>query len=169
MCVSREERNGLTKEYLNELFEYRDGKLYWKVQKGCRGKIGAFAGTDNGKGYLKVQIDGVKHFVHRIVWIMHYGEAPKRLDHKDTNKLNNRIENLRPATGTENGLNRGAPKHNTSGIKGVSWHKKHGKWYVCMKVLGKQKFFGLFEDIELAELVAIEAREKYHGEFARHS
>ena len=60
------------------------------------------------------------------------------------------------------------PKSNTSGIKNVSWVKAAGKWGVRMKIEDSYKHLGLFEDIELAALVAIEARTKFHQDFARH-
>jgi hypothetical protein len=61
------------------------------------------------------------------------------------------------------------PTNNTSGIKGVCWHKSTNRWYVQLQVNKKMKYLGIYEDIELAELVAIEARAKYHGEFARNN
>jgi len=55
---------------------------------------------------------------------------------------------------------------NTSGYRGVSKHKQSGKWKVDVKAKGKKIFFGLFDDIELAGLVAEEARAKLHGDYA---
>ena len=57
---------------------------------------------------------------------------------------------------------------NTSGVKGVSWRRKSKKWTVRVTVDGEYKSFGSYDDLELAELVAIEARNKYHKEFANH-
>ena len=69
---------------------------------------------------------------------------------------------------TKNGKNRKTPKNNTSGVKGVSWHKRSKKWVVSIGVNWKRKALGYFDDLDLAELVSIEARNKYHGEFANH-
>ena len=54
---------------------------------------------------------------------------------------------------------------NKSGSKNVHWNKQRNKWTVMIRVDKKQKYIGLFEDLELAELVATEARDKYHKEF----
>ena len=61
------------------------------------------------------------------------------------------------------------PKTNTSGIKSVSWDKNRNKWHVQVISEKKVVFQKRFDDIELAEFVAIEARNKYHGKFARHT
>ena len=115
-----------------------------------------------------VEIDHKSYSVHRLVWLMHHGVLPEFLDHINGNKLDNRIENLRPATKSQNNQNKRLYSNNTSGVKGVCWHKRIKKWQVNVRVNGKQKSFGFFDDIELAELVASEARNKLHGQFARH-
>ena len=158
----------LTVEYVCSLFEYIDGDLYWRVNRGPS-KAGDKAGSKNNTGYLHVSIDSKLYKNHRIIWLMHNGSSPKFVDHIDGDPLNNKIENLRGATQSQNMMNLKTPRTNTSGIKGVSWYKPRRKWRVSVTVNGKQKSFGCFDDIELAELVAIEARNKYHGEFARHN
>lgn len=157
----------VTQELLHELFEYRDGVLYWKAKRiGCtKGKP---AGRISSSGYLQTSVFYKRYANHRLIFLMHYGYLPKFLDHVDENKLNNSIENLRPATINENNRNVGMKKNNTSGFKGVYWNKKSQKWIVNVKVNGKTRHFGCFLDKELAALVAIEARNKYHGEFANH-
>lgn len=99
---------------------------------------------------------------------MHHGYLPDVIDHIDGDILNNKIENLRPATHTQNMRNTKLSSRNNSGVKGVNWDKKSNKWRVHISVDGKTKTFGRFKDMELAELIAIEARDKYYGEFARH-
>jgi hypothetical protein len=155
---------------LHELFEYRDGDLYWKVDRGSQKCKGKKAGTPTSKGYLAFRVRelGGSMLVHRAVWIMQHGEAPDRLDHINGNPLDNRIENLRPASRSQNGYNRPVAAHNTSGVKNVSWCKTKNKWSVTVSVSGKKKWFGYYNDIELAEMVATEVRNKYHGEFACH-
>jgi hypothetical protein len=82
--------------------------------------------------------------------------------------LNNKIENLRAVTNSQNQFNRKISTKNKTGHKGVCVHTQTGKYLVRVSVNGKDKSFGLYEDLELAGLVAEMAREKYHGEFARH-
>jgi hypothetical protein len=99
---------------------------------------------------------------------MHHGYLPYHVDHINGIKNDNRIENLRPASKAENSYNSKLKKNNTSGIKSVRWNKINKVWMVTLGVNGKAKYFGSFKDIELAELVAIEARNKYHGQFANY-
>ena len=157
----------ITQEYLHELFEYRDGCLYWKIQNSNRVNIGNEAGYLDEKNSRKfVRIDGKLYLVHRIIFMMHYGYFPRLVDHKDRNSLNNKIHNLRDASKGENAYNSKIPKTNTSGAKGVSWYKNQNKWHVRLKVNGKTMHFGYYNDIDYAVFVADAMRYKYHGKFA---
>jgi len=155
---------------LNELFEYCEGHLYWKSKPSNRVniKVGDLAGYKNAQDYMAVGIHGRKYKNHRIIFFMHHGYIPDEIDHIDGNTLNNKIENLREATHAQNMANKKQYVNSLSGVKGVSWHKAAKKWYVQIRSNQKHLFQGLFNDLELAELVAIEARNKYHGQFARH-
>ena len=157
----------ITQDYVKQLFEYRDGVLYWKVSVG-RAKVGKKAGNLSGNGYFALGLNKKYYLIHRIVFLMHHGNLPKFIDHVDGNPLNNKIENLRSATFSQNQQNKKLSEKNTSGVKGVSWHKSTNKWEVQFSVNKKHKYFGLYDDLELAELVAQEARNKYHGAFANH-
>jgi hypothetical protein len=158
----------ITQEYLKSIFEYCDGNLYWKVANSNRVKIGQIAGTLLYQNYIQIRISRKKYQAHRLIFLMHYGYLPVQIDHKNNNKADNRIENLRAATNCKNQYNVKIIKTNTSGCKNVTWSKKRKKWYVQLSIDNKRKYFGSFENLELAELVAIEARNKYHGDFARH-
>ena len=155
---------------LNDLFDYCDGELYWKVKpsKYARVKIGDKAGSVHSTSYRILQLNGVKQKLHRVIFLMHYGYLPAHIDHIDGNSLNNKIENLRPATRSQNLCNTKLFINSNSGVKGVSWHTASKKWYVQVRLQGKAVYQKLFDDLELAALVAVEARHKYHGEFARH-
>ena len=108
---------------------------------------------------------GKQWLTHRLVYIMHKGRAPKYIDHIDGDKQNNRIENLRSCTIQNNAHNQKLHSKNTTGVKGVTQLGK--KFRVKLWVNYKQYHLGIFDDLELAELVSIEARNKYHGHFAR--
>jgi len=99
---------------------------------------------------------------------MHHNYFPEYIDHIDNNPLNNKIENLRECTLSQNSQNQKLKSNNTSRIKNVTWHKRVKKWQVQIMINGKNKYFGVYEDLHLAELVATEARIKYYAEFARH-
>lgn len=152
----------ISKQRLQELFDYRDGKLYAK-----HGRQPKFTPITNHHRYIRMRVDGVVYTLHRLIFIYHHGYAPKIIDHINNDRSDNRIENLREATQQQNCLNRRVHTNNKSGIKNVYFDKGCKKWGVQITVDQKRKLIGYFEDIELAELVAIEARSKFHGTFAR--
>lgn len=162
------DKNYPTKEELHELFEYREGNLYWKKPTNLNGKVGTKAGALDAYGYLRIQIKCKGYKAHRLIFLMHHNYLPKYIDHIDCNRLNNKIENLRPITSRLNIVNQGLTSRNKSGYKNVSYHNATKKWIVGLKVNGKSMNFGYFDDLELAILVATEARIKYFGEFANH-
>jgi hypothetical protein len=158
----------LSKDLLNNLFVYKDGKLYWKNNKGKRTKENEEAGRKNNNGYRQIVIKSRFYSTHRLIFLMHYGYLPDYIDHINGIKDDNRIENLRQATKSQNNQNTKLQKNNTSGCKGVSWQSRAKKWVAYTKVNNKRIHLGSFVDKELAELVAVEARNKYHGIFANH-
>lgn len=89
----------------------------------------------------------------------------KVVDHKDRDGLNNRRNNLRECSKTENAYNVKKHKDNSSGYKGVTWDKSRGKWKSQLSLSGKNTFLGRFDTPEEAFRVYCEANEKYHKEF----
>ena len=75
---------------------------------------------------------------------------------------------MRECTRAENAKNSKLRKGSFSGLKNVRWRKAENKWCVSMRIHGKEKHLGYYDDIELADLVATEARDKYFGRFANH-
>ena len=148
--------NSLSYEDAKANFIEVDGQLYKKV-----GSVDAY-------GYLRFGHKRNYYLAHRIIFLLHHGFIPEIIDHIDGNPSNNSITNLRAATKSTNALNRHARVDNKIGIKNVCWSKLRKKWVVNMNINKKKTQLGYFEDLELAELVAIEARNKYHGEFAKH-
>lgn len=157
----------ITQELLHSLFEYKNGELFWKINSSKRTKIGTKAGCLRKHGYSLVCIKNKRYYIHRIIFMMFNGYMPEFVDHIDNSPLNNKIENLRSATKSENQHNRGIKNCNTSGYKNVTWNKKLKKWQVAIKVNKKDIYIGVFKDLELADLIAQEARNKYHKNFAR--
>lgn len=156
-------------QVLLDRFEYRDGHLYWKQinPKFKRRKVGDRVGSMHKTGYWCTNYNGTTVKIHRIIFLMHHGFLPEEVDHINGDRADNRIENLRAANRSENQCNRPSLANNTSGYPGVSWHKKSKAWTVRVMKNGKQNLIGYFKDLELAGLVAVEARAKYHGQFAR--
>lgn len=108
----------------NELFVYHheSGLIAWKDSRPGRGCVaGKIAGTAAHHGYRAVMVDGKKHYVHRVVWEMHMGLIHDGycIDHIDGDRSNNRIQNLRSVTLSENQRNSSIPKNNSTGIQGV--------------------------------------------------
>ena len=152
----------------NEWFEYKDGDLYWKKVTTNRVKIGSKVGSKHNAGYLQTALLGKPYLLHRIIFSMQNGYIPKEIDHIDGNRQNNKIENLREVTRSENNWNQKLSIKNTSGIKGVNWNKKTKKWSARLKILGKVKTFGEYFDKEVAKFIVETMRHKYHKEFTNH-
>lgn len=151
---------------INEIFEYRDGHLFWKNPFGYKAKAGEKAGSINQEGYVKVQILGKRYSAHRIIFCMFHGYFPEFVDHIDGNPQNNLIENLRECTKSQNSMNKKMDFRNSSGVKGVSFNKKLQKYVAYIKVEGKRQHLGVFESANDASNVVSEYRNKLHGLFA---
>ncbi len=156
---------------VKELFDYdrEQGKLYWKVARSRRIKVGQEAGSIKSNGYRYVQIDGKDYRAHRLIFLIEHEHLPKVIDHKDGDKLNNHISNLREASQSENMRNKSKQSNNTSGIVGVSWHKSLNKWKAqCCDRNGAKTHLGYFTNIHHAGEVVRKFRIQEHGAFARH-
>jgi len=157
----------ITQELLKSHFKYENGNLIWIKPTSFRKKINSIAGTSNKK-CLVIGFFRKNYMAHRLIFMYHYGFMPKIIDHIDGNPYNNNIENLREVNNTQNSQNSKLSKSNKLGYKNVSFKKDINKFRVRLVINGKETNFGNFADIELADLVAQEARDKYFGKFARH-
>ncbi len=102
--------------------------------------------------------------MHHIIAKRMNLDLSKGIDHINCNKLDNRRENLRVATRSQNMFNRTAQRNNRSGLKGVT--KRKGKWTARIQKDGIQYDLGLFNTPEEASTAYTEAAEQLHGEFA---
>lgn len=156
----------ISQKYILEFFTYKDGNLYIKNKVNKNSIIGEKAGTICKTGYTQISINYKKYYLHRLIWLYHYGKLPeKQIDHINRNKSDNRIENLRECSQSKNLMNTRISKRNKSGIKGLSWCDTHQRWRVCLSINKKVATIGYFKDKELAELVTLEAFNKYYGEY----
>ena len=137
-------------EYLNQ--------WKWYAQK-QRSKYRALRSIKRGKG------DWTLALMHRVIAERMGIDAPQ-IDHIDQNPLNNCRSNLRGATHSQQGYNKGLGKANTSGVKCVYRVKKTGRWRVQIFNNGKSHSFGSYTDKEEARRVASAKRKELHGEFA---
>lgn len=144
-------------------YDPKTGVFTWVKGRGSV-RAGSVAGTPTGTGHLQVQLGRRRYMLHRLAWLIHYGEWPvDYLDHANRNPADNRILNLRPADNSANQANRinyGKFK------KGVSLTKV-GTFKAAISKHGRFRHLGTFKtEDEAAEAYAIAAR-KIHGEFAR--
>lgn len=161
----------LTQELVKELFDYRDGFLYWKISRTVRIKVGDLAGTENPGKQGKRRKIGIypfnkKFYASHIIYIYHHGELPEFIDHKDRNPENNIIENLRKATKSQNSKNCTSVKNSSSKYLGVSYHKQSGKWQAKGTLEGKPKYLGLYVLEKDAAVAYNEFAKIHYGEFA---
>lgn len=160
-------RHELTIERLREVLRYECGRFFWRISPSNRVAIGDQAGSLRTNGYWYISIDGVSHLTHRLAWFWHHGTWPELdLDHINRNKWDNRIENLREATASQNIANSRLSSSNSSGFRGVSWNKRLERWHAYICVRGTRKHLGFFETAEdAAAAYAVAAREHF-GDFA---
>lgn len=129
---------------------------------------GQSAGYFKKHGYLYVSIGHIKYLGHRLAWLYVHGEpVPDGLDHIDTNSWNNSIENLRPATQSQNMANARTASHNRSGVKGVGV-MKNGKFRARIWSNYRDIHLGEFWTLEEATEARRKAASRLHGEFIRH-
>lgn len=157
----------MTQEKLKAIFDYHPDGFF--IDKGNRrlkkdkGKL--IKGSINGsEGYLRFNAFGKYLAMHRMVFLYHHGYLPKVVDHIDRNKLNNKIENLRESTLSQNRANSKLTSKNTSGYKGVS--KMRNKWRVQIEYCGKTHRLGCFECPIVAALAYDKKALELFGEFA---
>ena len=168
--------------YLRQCFREENGRLFWlerprrHFRDECVWKTwnkrwpGKEAGNrfKDGDGYYRWQVglQSRTYTRYMIIWALHKGKWCSGLDHINRDPLDDRIENLRVATKSQNAANCRIPSNNTSGIKGVAYHKRTGKWQVQIKVRGQHISLGCYFDIEEARAARVKAAQEYFGEFA---
>lgn len=143
-------RKRITFEQAQEFFFYDpvSAKVFW-LKKPTRGRVqvddeaGFFHNSNN---HRYVTFLGETYAITNIISLIMTGEWPPcEVDHINRDPLDNHWENLRLANRSQNGANRNLPRNNTSGYRGVSWHKKTKKWRVTLS--GRHcRVFGNKED-----------------------
>lgn len=153
-------------EALADRVSYEDGVLVWS-KTARTDLIGSPAGRLDRDGYRQIHLESMMVSVHRLIYYMHTGSFPSVIDHIDGDAGNNKIENLRPATVSKNSMNCKISIANTSGVKGVSWHKTTGKWAAYVRINGRQAALGLHDNIFDAACARRSAEITHYGEFSR--
>ena len=146
-----------------------NGGFLWTSNR-QRVKPGGRMGTIGVSGYRQVVIDGRQYREHRLVWLWHHGSIPKSLDHVNRIRDDNRIENLRPCTDSQNQANSKTHSDNSSGYRGVSYDRTKERWVAKMRItLDKvmtRKCLGCFDTAEEAAIAYNIEVIRCLGEFA---
>ena len=144
-----------------ELFSYNPltGELFWRVRRSSQTRLDQAAGFIDAYGYRSIKVNNFQIRAHRLVWAWVTGVDPGsvQIDHKDQNKANNRIWNLRLCTDTEN-------RANILGMKG--WCRANGRYKARLIHNGKALYLGTYDTPEEAHAAYLAARKRLHGSFA---
>jgi len=122
---------------------------------------GKAAGCVMDTGYVRIRIDDKGHRAHRLAWLYMYGHLPEEIDHIDGDKTNNAISNLRSVSHSQNLRNTKKNTRNTTGIVGVTYRAKQGKWLAYITVNRKRIHGGIFGTMEEAVEARKELEQKY--------
>lgn len=154
-------KSDLTGSFLESRLTYNplSGVFHYVIRPNRIKKAGDVAGWSDKDGYLRITLDHKDYLAHRLAWVWCYGVWPKYyIDHINHNPADNRIINLREATGAQNQANRGVSKNNTSGFKGVRYYKKTGRWAAAIQI-------GTFNTAEEAHAAYSRVAMLIQGEF----
>ena len=173
-AITRKHENNLIK--LNvEVFRSIDGYESYAVSSFGRVKnviTGIILKTRNDKyGYLRVNLYEYRvmktHRIHKLVANAFIDNPNDKecVDHIDNNRTNNHISNLRFATANENQHNRKLNSNNTSGIKGINWHKANKKWRAQIRIDGIKIHIGYYDDLEDAKIARVNRANEAFGEY----
>ena len=157
---------------IKDILDYdpETGEFIWLVRRGNQntfpGKIAGFVRSDR---YRRICTNGKRYLAHRLAWFYMTGEWPEsEIDHINGVRDDNRWENLRLATHTQNIMNANIYKNNTSGYKGVYCSKKTkiNKWRASIRIDKILKHLGCFDTLSGAARAYNKAAKKHFGEFA---
>ncbi|MDQ0505996.1 HNH endonuclease [Xanthobacter agilis] len=169
----------ITQQFVRSILDYEPetGIFTWRERSDVRpqwngryaGKRAGYEWTANGGGrYRSIRILDWPFPEHRVAWLWMTGAMPvDSIDHTDLNGLNNRWGNLREATKVQNGHNTSVQRRNTSGYKGVSFHKETGRFRAYIQHNGRQKWLGYHNTAEAAHAAYVDAVKELRGEFGR--
>lgn len=160
----------ITAEYLRRLLHYDPGTgvFRWKIWGGERAPAGTTAGSMMALGYSTICIDSRHYLAHRLAWLYMTGDWPVvDIDHANLDKADNRWSHLREATRAQNKGNESRRSSNTTGAKGVYWHRQNRKWIANIRRNGKQTYLGSFATRDEAAAAYAAAAKEHFGEFAR--
>ena len=160
-------RTDIPIDVIKENIEYNSetGEFRWKRSRGSA-KAGSVAGSVSVLGYYIIKIGRKTYKAHRIAYAIVHGITQyQSVDHINKNKLDNRICNLRIASMQENSRNKDKSNANTSGYKGVTYHKRDNRYQAAIRVTGRRIHLGYFLTAYEAHCAYESAAAKNHGDF----
>ena len=156
----------LTAERLRELLSYdmETGIFTRIVSRSGAGKVGSAVGNLKKHGYLNMMIDGKIYLAHRLAWLYVHGVWPtNHIDHKNGNRIENWIANLRDVTRVVNRQNQRTPNRDSmTGFLGVTWNKRCKKFMAQINSNGICTYLGLFKSAEDAHDAYLIAKRMQH-------
>ncbi len=155
----------LTQSVVKKLFHYDPvtGIVTRLVRTAQRHQVGEAVGSSGARGYLQTTVGSRKYMLHRLIWLWVYGAWPVAdIDHKNRIRNDNRLDNLRAATRSENNHNTGISQANSSGYQGVTWDKSRCRWVANIRAHGKQRHLGRFQTPQAASEAYQAAKRVYH-------
>ena len=157
----------VTQERLKELFSYcPDTGLFLRIKGVRKAAAGVIAGTKDLNGYITISVDCRRYYAHRLAWLYTHGVFPVQIDHKDRDRSNNALSNLRAADNSQNGANKSKPPESRQRYKGVRMMKGSSRWSARIKHGGKEIHIGTFATEEDAMKAYNERASLLFGEFA---
>ena len=141
-----------------------DTGIFTNLKSRGAAKKGSVAGCKDSKGHSQIMLDNKRYQAHRLAWLYVHGNFPEKdIDHINEIKTDNRICNLRLDSNRENEQNVSSVRlNNTSGLTGVTWHKKHKEWRAQIKIKGKKKYLGQYNTPEEAHAAYLCAKTELH-------
>ena len=129
----------------------------------ARVKTGAHAGKVHKNGYVRVSVCDKLYLAHRLAWFYTHGKWPDScIDHINRKRDDNRIANLRVVSKSENQHNRSINQNNKSGRTGVNWFAPKQRWRAYIKINGRIKHLGWFQNLPDAIAARASAEKTYH-------
>ena len=159
-----------TAEYVRSRLAYDPdtGVFRWKTNR-YPSRVGQVTGAVKD-GYLQIYLDGRLYRAHRLAWLIMTGLWPSdEVDHINRVRGDNRWNNLRAATKSQNAMNTSVRADNRSGFKGVAWDAGRKKWRADIRLPYVRKHLGMFESPELAHKAYVAAAAVHFGEYGRTS
>ncbi len=153
----------LTAERLREVLDYNpNAGVFTHRHSHHSVRAGQVAGRLETQGYRQIRVDGRLYTAHRLAWLYTHGEWPTHnLDHRNEDKDDNRISNLREDVDGLNKQNQSQPRRdNTSGFLGVSRNRR--RWRASIRVDGHVRNLGTFDAPEKAAAVYLAAKRALH-------